>query len=114
MRRLILIALFFAASAFAKSPFDGDWIITTEGGPRALEATFEVQGTSLSGTLKLGTGAVVPISSGKVDDKKISFSFSGQNKRTLFFSGSLEGDVIQLELSVAPGEYGSPLTPERK
>ncbi len=114
MRHLFFLAMLLSTAAFAKSPFDGDWVIATPGGPRALEATFEVQGASLSGTLKLGTGAVVPVSSGKVDDKKISFSLSGQNKRTLFFSGSLEGDVIQLELSVAPGEYGSPFTAKRK
>src|SRR6266853_3450117 len=106
MRYLFILAMFLSTAAFAKSPFDGDWIIATPGGPRPLEATFEVNGTSLSGTVKLGTGAVVRISSGKVDDKKITFSFPGQNKRTLFFSGSLEGDVIELELSWGPGEYG--------
>jgi hypothetical protein len=98
----------------AKSPFDGAWIITTPGGPRPLEATFEVDGTKLRGAMKLGTGALVPISSGKVEGNRISFSFPGGNKRALFLSGSLNGDVIEMELALGPNEYGSPFSAKRK
>jgi hypothetical protein len=103
-----------AQVAAPKSPFEGEWVISTEGGPRPMEAKFEVNGTTLTGTVKLGGGDIVPISSGKVDGNKISFSFLGQTKRTLYLSGSLEGDVIQMELAWAPGEYGSPFSAKRK
>jgi len=103
-----------AQMAASKSPFDGAWIITTPGGPRPLEATFEVDGTQLKGAMKLGTGALVPISSGKVEGNRISFSFPGENKRALFLSGSLNGDVIEMELALAPNEYGSPFSAKRK
>jgi hypothetical protein len=96
------------------SPFEGVWILTTPGGPRSLEATFHVDGSELSGTIKLGGGAVVPISSGKVRGNKISFNFPGENKRTLFFAGTLTGEVIELELSLGPDEFGSPYTGRRK
>lgn len=103
----------YAQATPAKSPFDGVWTIATPGGPRPLEATFEVNGDKVGGTMKLGPGAVVAIS-GKIDGRKISFQFPGQNKRTLYFSGTLDGDVIELELSLGPGEYGSPFTAKRK
>jgi hypothetical protein len=103
-----------AQGAASTSPFEGEWVISTEGGPRPMEAKFEVNGTTLTGTVKLGGGDIVPISSGKVEGNKISFSFVGQTKRKLYFSGSLEGDVIQLELAWAPGEYGSPFSAKRK
>ncbi len=103
-----------AQGAAPKSPFEGEWVISTEGGPRPMEAKFEVDGTTLTGTVKLGGGDIVPISSGKVEGNKISFSFPGQTKRTLYFSGTLEGDVIQLELAWAPGEYGSPFSAKKK
>ena len=79
-----------------------------------MEAKFEVNGTMLTGTVKLGGGDIVPISSGKVEGNKISFSFVGQTKRTLYLSGSLEGEIIQMELAWAPGEYGSPFSAKRK
>ena len=100
--------------AASTSPFDGEWVISTAGGPRPMEAKFEVQGTTLTGTVRLGNGDVVPITSGKIEANKISFNFLGQTKRSLYLSGSLEGEVIQLELSWGPGEYGSPFSAKRK
>ena len=98
----------------SKSPFEGSWIIETPGGPRPLEGTFQVNGTELTGTMRLGAGSVVPISSGKVEGNNISLQFPGENGRTLFLSGTLEGEVIQMELKLDPKHYGSPYTAKRK
>jgi hypothetical protein len=103
-----------AQGAVSASPFEGEWVISTAGGPRPMEAKFEVNGTTLTGTVRLGNGDVVPITSGRIEGNKISFNFMGQTKRSLYLSGSLEGEVIQLELSWAPGEYGSPFSAKRK
>jgi len=110
----LLILLAAGASAQTKSPFDGDWIIAAERGPRPMEATFEVHGNELTGKVKLGNGTIVPISSGKVDGSNISFYFEGQTKKRLYLSGALDGDIIRLELSWGPGENGSPFTAKRK
>jgi hypothetical protein len=110
-----MIVLMSPAWASAEtSPFEGVWILTTPGGPRSLEATLHVERTEMTGTIKLGGGAVVPISAGKVQGNRMSFNFPGENKRTLFFSGTLTGDVIEMELALGPDEYGSPYTGRRK
>lgn len=114
--RLVIafLVVLWSASGQPKSAFEGSWIIETPGGPRPLEGTFEVNGSDLSGTMKLGGGTVVPISSGKVEGNSISFTFRGENGRTLFFSGSLQGEVIQIELKLDPRQYGSAYTARRK
>src|SRR5262249_41249908 len=73
-----------AEASSSRSPFDGDWIITTVGGPRPMESTFHVEGTKLTGTMKLGSGEIVPITSGQVKGDQISFSFPGQKNRSLY------------------------------
>ncbi len=113
----LVIAFFvilWSASGQQKSPLEGSWIIETPGGPRPLEGTFEVKGSDLTGTMKLGGGTVVSISSGKVEGNSISFTFRGENDRTLFFSGALQDDVIQMELKLDKNQYGSPYTARRK
>src|SRR5215472_12349024 len=110
---LILCALLFLAlsagssPAFgqddaAKSPIDGTWVIETYLGPRPMEGTFKVRGTELTGTIKLGGGTVVPISSGKVQGHAISFAFEGENKTPLALKGQLNGEVIDFILSIPP------------
>ena len=111
---IVFLVVLLCVSGQQKSLFEGSWIIETPGGPRPLEGTFEVKGSDLTGTMKLGGGTVVPISSGKVEGNSISFDFRGENGRTLFFTGSLEGEVIQMELKLDPKQYGSAYTAKRK
>src|SRR5260370_1355014 len=88
------------------SPFDGTWIIETYLGPRPLEGAFKVNGAELTGTIKLGAGTVVPISSGKVQGDAISFRFEGEKKTPLMLKGELKGEVIDFVLSIPPNEDG--------
>jgi hypothetical protein len=104
----------FGQDQAAKSPFDGTWIIETYLGPRPMEGTFKVTGTELTGTIKLGGGTVVPISSGKVQGKAISFAFEGEQKTPLVLKGQLNGEVIDFILSIPPNEDGVVYTARKK
>ncbi|MEO8026727.1 MAG: hypothetical protein ABI823_09640 [Bryobacteraceae bacterium] len=104
----------FAEDDSAKSPFEGGWVIETHLGPRPLEGTFRVVGAEVTGTLRLGTGDVVPISAGKATDKTISFHFHGETGRDLVFSGTLNGDNIDFILSMPPNDDGPAYTGKRK
>ena len=96
------------------SPFEGTWIIETHLGPRPLEGTFHVNGTELTGTMKLGSGSVVPITSGTVKDNAISFGFQGENKQALMLRGKLNQDVIEFILTLPPNEDGPEYIGKRK
>lgn len=116
---LLLVALSQSSPAFgqdqtAKSPFDGTWVIETYLGPRPMEGTFKVNGTALTGTIKLGGGTVVPISSGKVQGNAISFGFEGENKTPLVLKGQLNGEVIDFILSIPPNDDGVVYTAKKK
>jgi hypothetical protein len=104
----------FGQDQAAQSPFDGTWVIETYLGPRPMEATFKVKGTELTGTIKLGGGTVVPISTGKVQGNAISFGFEGEKKTPLVLKGQLNGEVIDFILSISPNEDGVVYTAKKK
>jgi hypothetical protein len=104
----------FGQDQAAKSPFDGTWVIETYLGPRPMEGTFKVSGMELTGTIKLGGGTVVPISSGKVRGNAISFGFEGENKTPLVLKGQLNEGVIDFILSIPPNDDGVVYTAKKK
>jgi hypothetical protein len=113
----VLAAVLFGPKpigAAEQSPFEGVWILETHLGPRPLEGTFHVEGNELTGTIKLGSGPEVTITNGKINVKSISFDFPGEQKQTLRFHGSLNGDALDLVLSFPPLEDGPPYTGKRK
>ena len=80
MKKLAIVALAFAASLLA-ADYSGSY--TGQGGfesakygsvPATAQLTLLQSGSTVTGTLKLGGGAVVPISSGTVSNNQITFA----------------------------------------
>jgi hypothetical protein len=98
MKKLFTLALFIGCvTAYAQNPFDGNWKGTREtpNGSFEINYTFKVEGNVLTGTWKTQFGET-KLENGKVDGKKISYSFSF-NDRTINYTGELvSNDEIKL------------------
>ncbi len=103
-----------AAQEHAQSPFEGAWIIETHLGPRPLEGVFHVDGTALTGTIKLGGGSAVAITSGQVKNKTISFGFKGEGGEAMMLKGTLMDGRIEFVLTMPPNEDGPEYSGKRK
>src|ERR1700761_8318872 len=87
---------------------DGKWEITINSPMGAQKAVLDLQsdGASLTGT-QAAQGSTQPLSNGKVDGQKISWSaqITSPMPMTLEFAGEVEGD--NLKGSVKAGAFGS-------
>jgi hypothetical protein len=93
MKKLFTLALFIGCiTAYAQNPIDGNWKGTREtpNGSFEINYTFKVEGNVLTGTWKTQFGET-KLENGKVDGKKISYSFSF-NDRTINYTGELVSD----------------------
>jgi hypothetical protein len=93
MKKLFTLALFIGCiTAYAQNPIDGNWKGTREtpNGSFEINYTFKVEGNVLTGTWKAQFGET-KLENGKVDGKKISYSFSF-NDRTINYTGELVSD----------------------
>ena len=100
MKRIAILALVFATS-LAAADYSGVWSGT--GGvesmkygsvPQTAKLTLLQSGTTVSGTLQLGNGPVVKISSGSVSGNRITFAAGNAFTAALTQSGAaLSGKV---------------------
>jgi hypothetical protein len=93
MKKLFTLALFIGCvTVYAQNPIDGNWKGTREtpNGSFEINYTFKVEGKVLTGTWKTQFGET-KLENGKVDGKKISYSFSF-NDRTINYTGELVSD----------------------
>lgn len=84
MARVLLISIFIAASAFAKSPFDGTWegeanglpaveLIVRDGAPVTGSIGFYFQTRGDDGKWRLGEKTTGPLLSPKIDGNILTF-----------------------------------------
>ena len=94
MKKLAMIALVFAASLMADD-YSGVW--KGKGGiedarygsvPQTAQLTLVQAGSQISGTLKIGNGKILPLSSGTVSGSQITFAVGNGGSGTLTVSGA--------------------------
>ena len=93
------MTLLLAVSAFA-ADVTGKWKATTEGPNGQMEITFDLKadGNKLTGTAT-GPMGQVPISEGKLDGDKISFTVETDQFKVTH-KGTVSGDEMKLEVNI--------------
>jgi hypothetical protein len=100
--------LSFSLIAFA-ADITGKWTADVPGRGGNTQTTtfnFKVDGMTLTGTVGGGRGGEAPITNGKVDGDKISFSqvlSFGGNDITLTYTGVVKGDTIEMTRDAGRG-----------
>jgi hypothetical protein len=97
-----LFAMLFAIAsvAVAQSKIDGNWEMSMQGrqgNTMTQTLTLKADGDKLTGSIK-GQRGETPISDGKVDGDKISFTVTRQTPNGEFkatYNGTVEGDAIK-------------------
>lgn len=108
-------------TAHAATDFSGNWTGDMKGPDGGagftISFTFKQDGTSLTGSVAGPQGDPIPISDGKVDGDKITFtvSFNGMVIRHAgTFTASADGDSIKLTLKSDDGQFpGGEMTLKR-
>jgi tetrahydromethanopterin S-methyltransferase subunit A len=106
MKKLVIVAFAFAASLAAQANYSG--IYKGVGGmesvkygsvPATAQMTLLQAGSSISGTLKLGNGTVMKLTSGSISGSQITFAVVGG-------TGSLvvKGTQLQGKLTSSKGQ----------
>ncbi len=98
---LVAAALFLMSGLVFAQGVDGKWTGEQQGRGGTQPVTLELKtaGAALTGTLKIGEGAVVNIADGKVDGMKVSFATTqnfGGNEVQVTWSGEVKGDELTL------------------
>ena len=91
----------------------GTWKATMETPNGAAENTFvlAVDGAKVTGSIS-GMMGTVPITDGKLDGDKISFSIN-TDFGTISYSGTVKGDEMKLTLSAGGGQFTFDLVAHR-
>ena len=108
LRTMAVVAVLFLSAVVvfgADSEFDGKWTGSYESGmggnPMNMEFTFKADGNELKGTTLGGAnGEQIPISDGKIDGNKISFTVNvmlGQQAMVFKYTGELAKDKLKLK-----------------
>ena len=95
--------------------FDGTWTITVNSpmGPQPSTLNLAVDGDTLTGS-QTAQGTTSPISNGKVDGDKISFTINVHDQFTLKHEGTISGDAIKLTMKSDQGDFpGGEITLKR-
>jgi hypothetical protein len=108
-----LLALAFTGTARA-ADVTGKWTAAMQGrggGGEGMTITynFKQDGTKLTGTVETPMGDPMPISDGKVEGDKISFTISfdrGDGPMKITNEGTISGDEIKLTTKFEGGDFG--------
>jgi hypothetical protein len=116
MTRLLVLFL-LALSAFAQSPFDGNWDFSMSGpSGEAISAamTLKSDGAKLSGSIAFGEDRKFELQDGSIDGNKIKFVIKRERSSggTMVYnmSATLEGDT--LKGTTATDMDGNPVSSE--
>ncbi len=109
MKKLIAVLTLlmgFCLIATAAEDPTGNWKATldTPNGPMVLTFTFKLDEGKLTGTMGSEMMGNIPISAGKIEGDKISFSVEGQ-MGTVRVAGTLSGDTMKLTITVGDGQF---------
>ena len=96
----------------------GTWKAAIENASGRFENTFvfEIDGTTLTGTVKSGTMGALPISEGKVDGNDVAFVVvqkSQDHDFRMVYNGRLDGDELKLTLTFPLGKQTVSMTARR-
>jgi hypothetical protein len=120
MRRLTFVlcaaalALAFTGRPARAADVTGKWTATMEGrggGGEGMTITynFKQDGTKLTGTVEGPMGDPMPMTDGKVEGDKISFTISfdrGDGPMKITNEGTISGDEIKLTTKFEGGDFG--------
>jgi hypothetical protein len=103
MRRALLLMLLTALAVFA-ADVTGTWKGSTAASANQMDLvlTAKAEGTALTGTMHL-YGYDEQIQNGKIDGGNISFRTRTQYG-TAVYEGTVNGDEMQLTISIGPGQ----------
>ncbi len=108
----LLLTSIISASA---ADLAGTWVATVEGANSAHTFTFvfDVKGDTFSGTVTPDSDQAQPISDGKIEGNKITFK-AGPPSDLAYFTGTVEGDNLKLDLADPSGTHQLSMTAARK
>lgn len=116
MRAKILV-VFIAVLGVMLAPawgadITGTWKGSMDGMGQSMEFsfTFKADGNALTGTMKGPGGNESPISNGKIDGDKVSFTVktTGKMEMTINYKGTVSGDEMDLTMEVDMSGMGAP------
>jgi hypothetical protein len=104
-----------AQSGAPKSPFEGEWVISTEGGPRPWKQSLKWQRNNAHGNREAGRRRYRSDLFRESRRQQNLFQFCRSDQAdTLPYLARSRAMSFRLELAWAPGEYGSPFSAKRK
>ncbi len=106
---LLLTSLTSASTA----DLAGTWVAPIQDGARTFTVVFEVKGDTFTGTVALDSHESQPITDGKIDGNKITFK-AGPPNDLAYFTGTVAGDDLKLDLADPKGEHQFSMTATRK
>lgn len=111
---LLTLVLGLSFMAFAAEDAAGTWKGTLETPNGAITNTFvlKVEDGKLTGTIANDMMGSSPISDGKIDGDKISFT-QPSDFGALVYSGTIKGDTMTLTLVVGGGQFTLNITATR-
>ena len=103
IRKFAFALLLVASPAFA-ADIDGTWSgsIDTPGGAMQVSYTFKADQAKLTGTTTGPDGATIPITDGKIEGNKVSFTLTvdfGAGPTAFVYKGELNGKDLKLATS---------------
>lgn len=112
---VILCLLLTSIMSASSADLGGIWvaIAEVEGSSHAFTFVFDVQGDTFTGTVTPDGSDSQPISDGKIDGNKITFK-AGPSNDLAYFTGTVEGDNMKLDLADPGGKVQFSMTATRK
>ncbi len=103
---LLTVLMAFSFLAMAAEEATGNWKATldTPNGPMALSFALKVDAGKVTGTMGSEMMGSIPISEGKIDGDKISFTVNGQ-MGAMHAVGTVSGDTLKLTMTVGDGQF---------
>jgi uncharacterized lipoprotein YehR (DUF1307 family) len=101
---LVALLMVFATASALAADLSGDWTGSVNNGQFQITFTFKQDGATLTGTVQAAQGDPIPITDGKIDGDKLSFTVNF-NGTTIHHTGTLSGDTIKL--TTEGGDFGA-------
>ncbi len=112
---VMLVALLgFSLIAVAAEDATGNWkgTLDTPNGAMTLTFALKADAGKLTGTMGSDMMGNLPISEGKVDGDKITFSVTGQ-MGVIHVTGTVSGDTLKMNVSVGDGQFAFDISAAR-
>jgi hypothetical protein len=108
----LLAALAFGA--FAAEDPNGTWkgSLETPNGTQEITFNLKLDAGKITGSVNLGMMGTVQISSGKLEEDKISFAITADFGE-ITFAGSIKADEMNLTMTAGGGQFTVPIAAKR-